>query len=182
MSRPPSNPSADCFRGFEKAFKDLQVPRKENLTIEAGEYRQEQVKGMIAGEITDAAWDELVDQARRAAERGEQQYLLLRSHSDLCTDDSRAINNPPVKRVLLRRSRFRSLGRYAGGLTVCSDDHATHRAGLQRVGDTEFVAGMCAKRIMHHQWFRDPVGKYWIEAAGNIDRREFLMLALVVDT
>ena len=50
---------------------------------------------MIEGEITNPAWDELVDQARKAAERGEKQYLLLRFPSELCTDDSRAINNPP---------------------------------------------------------------------------------------
>jgi hypothetical protein len=30
-----------------------------------------------------------------ASERGEKQYLLLRFPSDVCTDDARAINNPP---------------------------------------------------------------------------------------
>jgi hypothetical protein len=83
---PSTDPSADSFRGLEKAFKDSRVHRKQDLTIEAEEHRQEQVKGMIAGEITDAAWDELVDQARKAAERGEQQYLFLCFSSDLCTD------------------------------------------------------------------------------------------------
>ncbi len=34
-------------------------------------------------------------QAAKAAEHGEKQYLLLRFPSDVCTDDSRAINNPP---------------------------------------------------------------------------------------
>jgi hypothetical protein len=96
VHEPPSiDPSADSFRGFEKVFKDAQLQRRRDLTTEAEEHRQEQVKGMIAGEITDAAWDGLVDQAQKAAERGERQYLLLRFPSDLCTDDSRAINNPP---------------------------------------------------------------------------------------
>jgi hypothetical protein len=39
--------------------------------------------------------DELIDQALKAAERGERQYLLLPFTSDLRTNDARAINNPP---------------------------------------------------------------------------------------
>jgi hypothetical protein len=96
VHEPPStNPSANSFRGFEKVFKDAQVQRALDLKSEAAEHRREQIQGMITGEITDAAWDELINQARKAAEHGETQYLLLRFPSDLCTDDSRAINNPP---------------------------------------------------------------------------------------
>ena len=87
--------SAASFRGFEKVFKGEQAQIAENLKREFAEHRRERVKGMIAGKITDAAWNELIDQARKAAERGEKQYLLLRFPSDLCTDGSRAINNPP---------------------------------------------------------------------------------------
>ena len=87
--------SAGSFRGFEKAFQDAQIQKKQGLKSEAAEHRQEQVKEMISDKITDAAWDELVDQARKAAAHGEKQYLLLRFPSELCTDDSRAINNPP---------------------------------------------------------------------------------------
>ena len=36
-----------------------------------------------------------IEAARKAAERGEQQYLLLRFPNGLCTDDARAINEPP---------------------------------------------------------------------------------------
>ena len=60
---------------------------------------------MIEGEITDVAWTELVDQARKAAGRGEKQYLLLRFPSELCTDDARAINNPPNSHVAPNPSR-----------------------------------------------------------------------------
>ena len=45
--------------------------------------------------MTDAEWDDMLGRARKAAQRGEKEYLLLRFPSDLCTDDSRAINNPP---------------------------------------------------------------------------------------
>jgi hypothetical protein len=91
----PVDPSADAFRGFEKIFKGEQVQIKENLQAEIAENRRKQITEMIAGQITDAAWEELIEQARIAADHGEKQYLLLRFPSDLCTDQSRAINNPP---------------------------------------------------------------------------------------
>lgn len=96
VHEPPSvAPSADSFRGFEKVFRGEQVQIEKKLETEIAQHRNEQIKGMIVGAITDAAWNELIDHARKAAEHGEKQFLLLRFPSDLCTDDSRAINNPP---------------------------------------------------------------------------------------
>jgi hypothetical protein len=87
--------SAEAFRGFERAFKDAQVQKIEDLKTELAEHRHEQVESMIKAKITDGHWDDLVRDAEKAAVKGEKQYLLLRFPSDLCTDDSRAINNPP---------------------------------------------------------------------------------------
>jgi hypothetical protein len=87
--------SAESFRGFEQAFKDAQTRKQQDLNREAAEHRKEQVNEMIEGKITDDAWEGLVHHARTAAEHGEKEYLLLRFPSDLCTDDARAINNPP---------------------------------------------------------------------------------------
>lgn len=96
VHEPPSiEPSADAFRGFEKVFNSEQIQNDENLQTEVAEHRRGQISAMITDQITDAAWNELIDQARKAAEHGEKQCLLLRFPSDLCTDDSRAINNPP---------------------------------------------------------------------------------------
>jgi len=50
---------------------------------------------MVEGEMTDPTWDKFVGRARKAAERGEKQYLLLRFLSERCADDSRAINDLP---------------------------------------------------------------------------------------
>jgi hypothetical protein len=95
-AKPSANiQSAESFRGFEQAFKDAQTEKKKDLKQEAVKHRLEQVDGMIKGKITDSEWNELIDQARKAADHGEKQFLLLRFPSDLCTDDSRAINNPP---------------------------------------------------------------------------------------
>lgn len=96
----PSKPSADiesaeAFRGSERAFKDAQVQKKKHLKAEAVEHREELVEAMITTKIGDADWDDLVRKAQTAAAHGEKQFLLLRFPSDLCSDDSRAINNPP---------------------------------------------------------------------------------------
>jgi hypothetical protein len=90
--------SAESFRGIEEAFKAAQARAKLEMKQGAVRHRQQQVDEMIKAKITDSAWDELVDKAREAADHGEKQYLLLRFPSDLCTDDSRAINNPPNPR------------------------------------------------------------------------------------
>jgi hypothetical protein len=87
--------SAESFRGFERAFKDAQTQQIQDLKAEGVEHRREQVEEMIKAKISDADWGNLVHKAQTAAEHGEKQYLLLRFPSDLCTDDSRAINNPP---------------------------------------------------------------------------------------
>jgi hypothetical protein len=87
--------SAEAFRGVEQAFKVAQTQKKQDVKQEAAEHRQELVEEVTKGKITDAVWDQLVDQAHRAAGRGEKQFLLLRFPSDVCTDDARAINNPP---------------------------------------------------------------------------------------
>ena len=93
--KPSPDDSADAFRGFEHAFQDAQGQKQRDLKHAAAESRQAQVKQMIDIKISDADWNELVAHARKAAERGEKQYQLLRFPSELCTDDARAINNPP---------------------------------------------------------------------------------------
>lgn len=91
-SRPET---AEAFRGLEKAFKNTTHQHKEDEVLAAAESRREQVALLLAGKMDDTEWEGLLEASRKAAERGEKQYLLLRFPSDLCTDDSRAINNPP---------------------------------------------------------------------------------------
>ncbi len=87
--------SAESFRGSERAFKDAQAQHIQDVKAAAAERRHEQVEKMINTKVSDSDWGELIHNAQKAAEHGEKQYLLLRFPSDLCTDDSRAINNPP---------------------------------------------------------------------------------------
>ena len=92
---PSQRETAASFRGLEKAFKDAAVQHKEDTELAAAVSRQEQVETLIKSKMENAEWQELLEGARKAAEHGEKQYLLLRFPSDLCTDNSRAINNPP---------------------------------------------------------------------------------------
>lgn len=87
--------TAASFRGFEKSFKDAHEQAQHDLKQVAAQHRQDQVKRIVAGDITDEAWDDLLQKARHAAEHGAKEYLLLRFPSEVCTDESRAINNPP---------------------------------------------------------------------------------------
>jgi uncharacterized membrane protein len=87
--------SADAFRGLGLAFKDAKVQHAADVETAAIAQRRERVKALIDQQIDDAKWQELLHQAREAAEHSEKEYLLLRFPSTLCTDDARAINNQP---------------------------------------------------------------------------------------
>ena len=90
--------SADAFRGLEMASKDAQVQNAADVETAAAAQRREQVKAMIDLHIDDAKWRDLLHQARQVAEHGGKEYLLLRFPSALCSDNLRAINNPPNDR------------------------------------------------------------------------------------
>ena len=87
--------SADAFRGLVTAFEDAQMQRAADVESRAGAQGREQIKALIDQHIDDAKWRELLHLARQVAEHGEKEYLLLRFPSELCTDNARAINNPP---------------------------------------------------------------------------------------
>jgi hypothetical protein len=87
--------SADAFRGLVTAFKDAQMQRAASVETGVVAQRRERIKALIDQHIDDTKWRELLHQARQVAERGEKEYLLFRFPSELCTDNARAINNPP---------------------------------------------------------------------------------------
>ena len=55
-----------------------------------------------------------------------------------------------------------------------------NRTRTESLGDAEFVSGMRAYCVMGHELVGDLFRERWIEAATNLDRRQFLVLALVV--
>jgi hypothetical protein len=83
--------SAGVFRNLLFAFQSIQVPlAAESSRSDAERYRRH-VKMLIDRHISDEKWRNLMYRAGEAAERGEQEYLLLRFPSDECADRGRAI-------------------------------------------------------------------------------------------
>ena len=87
--------SADAFRGLERGFEAAQEQSSADAKAAAIQQQRERVKQLIDVHIDDAKWRELLHRAREVAEHGAKEYQLLRFPSALCTDGSRAINNPP---------------------------------------------------------------------------------------
>lgn len=87
--------TADSFRGFEEAFKHATVQRKKDAALAAVAAREARIESLSKYELGTAGWEELIGAARKAARNGAKEFLLLRFPSGLCTDESRAINNPP---------------------------------------------------------------------------------------
>jgi uncharacterized membrane protein len=87
--------TADAFRGLEKNFHNARSQNSADAEAAAVLQRRELVKALIDQHIDDAKWREFLHQAQRSAERGDKEHLLLSFPSELCTDDARAINNPP---------------------------------------------------------------------------------------
>jgi hypothetical protein len=87
--------SADAFRGLEAAFKNAQVQHAIEVETAALVGRRERLNALFDQHIDDAKWRALLHQAHQDAKCGKKEYLLLRFPSELCTDDARAINNPP---------------------------------------------------------------------------------------
>jgi uncharacterized membrane protein len=87
--------SADAFRGLERGFEVAREQSSADAKAAAIQQQRKRVKELIDEHIDDAKWRELLHRAREAAEHGGKEYQLLRFPSALCTDGSRAINNPP---------------------------------------------------------------------------------------
>lgn len=87
--------TANSFREFERAFKGAKLRDELKLRNAADALQQDQIREMAGHTVVDSEWEELVDRAQQAAEHGEKEMMLLRFPSALCTDGSRAINNPP---------------------------------------------------------------------------------------
>jgi 4'-phosphopantetheinyl transferase len=55
-----------------------------------------------------------------------------------------------------------------------------NRTCSESLRDAKFVAGMCAYRVVRHELLGDLLGEHGVDAATNIDRRQFFALAHIV--
>ncbi len=84
--------SAEAFRANVRTFKAESVDRRETARRDAELERRRQVKALLDHHVSDDLWRELLTHAELAAQGGEQELMLLRFPSDLCSDGGRKID------------------------------------------------------------------------------------------
>jgi hypothetical protein len=88
----PSALSAEAFRDAVRAYKAQSQDQRQGFKREAQLQRQRQIKALLNQHVSGAQWSQMLDQAKLAARRGEQEFIMLRFPSDLCSDGGRAVN------------------------------------------------------------------------------------------
>ena len=88
----PNDLSADAFRSAVRAFKAVAQDNRQASKREAELERQREVKALLDQRVSSELWSKTLDQAKLAAESGEQEFMMLRFPSDLCSDGGRKIN------------------------------------------------------------------------------------------
>jgi len=83
---------ATGFRQLVSNFEHKETLGREHAQQAAAEERRARVTELIDRHITGEDWRTLIHKARKAAENGEKEFLLLRFPSQLCTDGGRSIN------------------------------------------------------------------------------------------
>lgn len=82
------------FRGLVADFERQQAHQRNETLRAAADRRRQRVEALIERHIAEDGWRALLHQAREAAEHGEEEFMLLRFPSELCSDGGRAINAP----------------------------------------------------------------------------------------
>lgn len=86
--------TADEFRGLVAAHeRQLEAERVERRRA-IDEMREQRIRDLAAAHLTDGQWRDMLANARKAAEAGFVEQMLIRFPSQLCTDGGRAINAP----------------------------------------------------------------------------------------
>lgn len=86
--------TADEFRHLVAEHQRLADAARDEQKRLAKERREQRIKELAAQRLTEAQWREMVGGAKRAAEAGLGECMLIRFPSQLCADGGRAINAP----------------------------------------------------------------------------------------
>ena len=105
------------FRRLMADFESKEMQHDEEMRRSAAEQRRRAVAQLIDAHLSDEGWRSQVQQARKAAEHGEREFMLLRFPSQLCSDGGRAINaGEPDWPATLRGEAAESYLRWERGL------------------------------------------------------------------
>src|SRR5208337_869824 len=88
----PSALSAEAIRDAVRACKAESQDDRQALKREAQLERQRQIKEFLDQHVSDSQWSAMLDRAKLAASSGEQEFMMLRFPSDLCSDGGRKID------------------------------------------------------------------------------------------
>ena len=88
----PNDLSANAFRDAVRACKAESLDHRQAFKHEEQLERQRQVKALLEQHVSDAQWSGMLDKAKLAARNGEQEFMMLRFPSDLCSDGGRKID------------------------------------------------------------------------------------------
>lgn len=80
------------FQKLAADFERKEVEHREEARRVAAEQRRRRVAQLVNDHISDEGWRAMVQRARRAAENGEKEFMLLQFPSQVCSDGGRAIN------------------------------------------------------------------------------------------
>ncbi len=86
--------SAVAFRSLVEHFEEDEATRHQEARRLITEKHQEEARHLLATRLSDEAWHRMLHDARLAAQRGEEEHMILRFPHELCTDQGRAINAP----------------------------------------------------------------------------------------
>jgi CBS domain-containing protein len=87
-----TTPTVSDFRSLVTDHDHKEAEHRQDLRRAVIEQRQARVAALVDQHITDESWHSLVHRAQQSAESGEEEFMLLRFPSQLCSDGGRAIN------------------------------------------------------------------------------------------
>src|SRR5271165_248834 len=88
----PSALSAEAFRDAVRACKAESRDDRQALKREAQLERQRQINELLDQHVSGSQWSGMLDRAKLAASGAEQEFMMLRFPSDLCSDGGRKID------------------------------------------------------------------------------------------
>ena len=91
-NKAPGALSAEAFRDAVRACKAESQDNRQALKREAQLEHQRQIKEFLDQHLSNSQWSEMLDRAKLAASTGEQEFMMLRFPSDLCSDGGRKID------------------------------------------------------------------------------------------
>lgn len=86
--------TADAFRLLVAEHRRIAEAARDEQKRHAKQRREERINELAAQRLTESQWREMVSGAKRAAEAGLSEYMLIRFPAQLCADGGRAINAP----------------------------------------------------------------------------------------